>query len=34
LSFTVSYQTTFARSNLDVFQYRRNVVSAVLGWTY
>lgn len=33
-SFTVSYQTTFARSNLDVFQYHRNVVSAVLGWTY
>jgi tetratricopeptide (TPR) repeat protein len=34
LSFTVSYQTTFANSNLDVFQYRRNVVSAILGWTY
>jgi len=34
LTFTVSHQTTFARSNLDVFQYRRNVVSAILGWTY
>jgi len=34
LSFTVSYQTTFAKSNLDVFDYRRNVVSGVLGWTY
>jgi tetratricopeptide (TPR) repeat protein len=34
LNFTVSHQTTFARSNLDVFQYRRNVVSAILGWTY
>lgn len=34
LSLTVSYQATFARSNLDVFQYRRNVVSAILGWTY
>ena len=34
LSFTVSYQHTFAQSNLDVFEYRRNVVSGVLGWTY
>jgi tetratricopeptide (TPR) repeat protein len=34
LTFTINYQTTFARSNLDVFQYRRNVVSAILGWTY
>ena len=34
LSFTTSYQTTFARSSLDVFQYHRNVVSGVLGWTY
>ncbi len=34
LSFTVSYQATFAKSNLDVFEYRRNVVSGVLGWTY
>lgn len=34
LNLTVSYQTTFANSNLDVFQYRRNVVSAILGWTY
>jgi len=34
LTFTVSHQTTFARSNLDIFQYRRNVVSAILGWTY
>ena len=34
LNFTVSHQTTLARSNLDVFQYRRNVVSAILGWTY
>ena len=34
LNFTLSHQTTFAWSNLDVFQYRRNVVSAILGWTY
>ena len=34
LNFTVSYQATFAKSNLDVFEYRRNVVSAILGWTY
>jgi len=34
LNFTVSYQTTFAQSNLDVFEYRRNVVSGILGWTY
>jgi len=34
LTFTVSYQTTFANSNLDVFQYRRNFVSAILGWNY
>lgn len=33
-SFTVSYQASIARSTLDVFQYHRNVVSAVLGWTY
>ena len=33
-SFTVSYQTTFAHSSLDVFEYRRNVVSGILGWTY
>jgi tetratricopeptide (TPR) repeat protein len=34
MTFTISYQTTFARSTLDVFQYRRNVVSATLGWAY
>jgi tetratricopeptide (TPR) repeat protein len=34
LNFTVSYQTTFAKSNLDVFEYRRNVISGVFGWTY
>jgi tetratricopeptide (TPR) repeat protein len=34
LNFTVSYQLTLAKSNIDVFQYHRNVVSAVLGWTY
>jgi tetratricopeptide (TPR) repeat protein len=34
LTFTVSYQHIFDQSNLAVFHYHRNVVSAILGWTY
>jgi len=33
-AFTVSYQFSFDHSNLDVYQYHRNVVSAILSWTY
>jgi Tfp pilus assembly protein PilF len=33
-TFTISHQMTFARSNLDVFRYQRNVISAIIGWIY
>jgi Flp pilus assembly protein TadD len=34
LSLSVTYQAIVANSNIDVFSYRRNVVTALIGWTY
>ena len=34
LTLSGDYQVTFNKSNLQVFQYHRNVFSVILSWAY
>jgi hypothetical protein len=34
MTLAASYQNTLARSNIEIFQYTRNVYSLTLSWAY